>query len=134
MKEVAEVSQASGVCITTKETWDLLGLNVERLGSENQGEEPCSWVWRAVPVGSAQVKVSDGFIATLTLVGGRVVVTEDPGPHTIVAGTFRLKSGFIPSNIVHDRCALLASEQKQGQKEVPSFPVFALGFTCPSAG
>lgn len=102
----------------------MIGLNVVCLGTEYD-----AYTWRSVPV-KVNANVPEGWIATLHLSNGEIVVTEKQGTYEIVAGTFRRKAGYPSNDAVHNACELLRKEQAFGASQRPSFTVSPLGFTC----
>lgn len=103
----------------------LLGISVVCLGTEYD-----AYTWRSVPI-KVDATCPEGWICTLHLAeGDKIIVTETPGKYSIVAGTFRRKTGYPSGDAVHNACELLIKEKTFGASQNPKFDVFPHGFTC----
>lgn len=120
----AEVSDS---CMTTGEAQDVIGVNVQRLGTE-----ACAWVWRAVSLASTTAECPKDFVCTFDT-GDGVKVYVGPFMGSIVAGTWRQVEAYPAGDAVFEPCTLLAKEQAFGFAEVPSFLVVAGNFSCAQA-
>ena len=103
----------------------LLGISVVCLGTEYD-----AYTWRSVPI-KVDATCPEGWICTLHLAeGDKIIVTETSGKYSIVAGTFRRKTGYPSGDAVHNACELLIKEKTFGASQNPKFDVFPHGFTC----
>jgi hypothetical protein len=109
------------VCpIDTQEAQKVLGVNVQKIGTEF-----CAWVFRCVgPDCPRCVTIPQGWTGTVTTAGRKIMVFDGNGQRVCaIAGTFRFKAGYPADDAVHDINALLAKEQEFGRGENPSFEV-----------
>lgn len=112
-------------CWTTAEAKGLIGVDVQRIGTE-----ACAWVYRSVGVGSVSMKCPIGAICTVDTGNGIFV---DMGPHqrTAVAFTIRKIDSYPAGDGVHNGCDKVVQEQQFGVQENPSFRVQAgNGLNC----
>lgn len=104
---------------------ELIGLSVVCLGTEYD-----AYTWRSVPL-AVDGTCPEGWICTLHLAeGDKIIVTETSSKYSIVAGTFRRKTGYPGSDAVHNACALLTKEKVFGASQNPRFDVEPHGFSC----
>lgn len=123
---VPQVPPPAAGCPTTAETQLKVGQSVVR-----EGVEPCAWEWRSFPA-VVTADLPAGYIGTLHLSDDRIIVTDVAGTYQVKAGTWRFRAAYPLGDPARDNnCGLLAKEQEFGRKEVPSFNVGPLGFTCP---
>ncbi len=125
--ELQPQDQLMSVCdFTTAAAKTATGVDVQRISTE-----ACGFVWRAVPKATEQAICPPNMVCTLHLSDDRkVVVKGDGSQYSIVAGTFRVISAYPLDDAVRDVCRLLAKEQENGRREVPSFSVVAGNFSC----
>lgn len=113
---------------TTQEAKKLIGLDVQRIGSE-----PSAFVWRGVPnTGSGQCP-NESWVCTLHLQNDlKLVFVGDGVMRKIYAGTFRFSDVYPTDDAVRARppCDLVTKEQEFGRIENPSFVVQSGNFTC----
>lgn len=115
---------------TTAEAKLAIALDVQRLKTE-----PSAFVWRSIPNAVSAI-CPKNWKCTLHLASGEIkLFVGDGTTYSIVAGTWRYEDAYDPNDAVHQNppCQLLAKEQDFGAKEVPSFPVSAGNFSCPTS-
>lgn len=125
--EVGRVQVTSAECMDTKDAQAILRVDVMRVSSEF-----CGWAWRGRGVGTTSVNLVDGWILTMDLADGPIVVAEQPGVYQVWAFTARWKPGYPVGETVHDKCQQVRVEDKNGQEDVHPFHVVPFRFTCPT--
>jgi hypothetical protein len=121
------VTTEKSECPTTAEAKEAIGIDVQRLATE-----PCAFVWRGSDKAEEVAVCPAGWICTLHVQNAGVFVYDGYSKSDgIVAGTFRMQSGYPSNDAVNDRCELFRKEQAFGASETPAFEVEPGNFSCP---